>query len=263
MINVVVPITGNAKDFYSILERLGNISTANVLVGICESEYGDLKLHLRAYENISVFMYADGTHREQMVNALQYNIEEGSVMVMRKPITMEEFNRFISQKKDVVTCERGMGKIKSFLFMIWQKILKLILGVRLYEGDSSVIYFSEEVSAVLAQSSNLSYSSRADRWRGISQGTVATKGKPVKTPKNKKRDFYYILCCVLALVLASAITTVVCLFAKMSIIVGLLVACLDIIAFAIVCVVCVMIAFNNVVGRRRFERPVERNFEDE
>ena len=126
-----------------------------------------------------------------------------------------------------------------------------------------MIYFDDEISAVLAQSSNLSYSSRADRWKGISQGVVATQGAPVKTPKNKKRNFYYILCCVIAFVLAAAITTVVCLFAKMSIIVGLLVACLDIIAVAIICVVFVVIAFNNVVGKRRFERPVERNFEDE
>lgn len=263
MINVVVPISGNAKDFYAILGRLGHIRSANVLVGICESEYGDLKLRVQEYENISVYMYADGTHREEMVNALQYYIEEGSVMVMRKPITMEEFNQFITQKKEVVTCERGMGKVKSFFFMIWQKILKLILGVQLYDGDASVIYFDEEVSAVLSQSSNLSYSSRASRWKGISQGVVQTQGKPVKTPKNKKRDFYYILCCVIAFVLAATITTVVCLFARMSIIVGLLVACLDIIALAIIVVVCVMIAFNNIVGKRRFERPVERNFEDE
>ncbi len=259
MINVVVPISNNAQEFYEVLGRLGNISNANVLVGVCESQYEDLSLRLRNFDNVSIYMYADGTHREEMINALQYYLQQGSVMIMRKPISMEEFNRFIVQKKDVVTCVRGMGKVKTYLLSLWQKILKLILGVQLYEGDTSVIYFNEDISSVLSQSSNLSYSSRADRWKGIEQATIETKAKPVKTPVNKKRNLYYIICCIIALAVSVTITTTVCLFAKMSIIIGLLLACLDIIALAIVLVMCVVIAFNQVIGKKHFDRATEKN----
>ena len=178
-------------------------------------------------------------------------------MIMRKPITMEEFNKFIVQKKDVVTCEKKMGKFKTFMLRLWQKILHLFLGVKLYDGDSSVIYFSEEISMVLSQSGNLSFSSRADRWRGIEQSIVETNGNPVKTPIDKKKNWIYAISAIVAVIVATAVSVTVFMLAKLSVIIGLLVACLDILALAVAIIMCVMIAFNNTVGKKHFGRAIE------
>lgn len=257
MVNVIIPISKNPQDFVKILDRLGNLESVFVHVGICDSEYDALVNQIGQSDNVYVHAFADGADREEMINSLQSLIGNGPLMIMRKPITMEEFNRFISQNKDVVTCERGFGKFKAFMFMIWQKILKLFLGVKLYDGDPSVIYFSPEISAVISQSGNLSYSSRVDRWRGIAQSTVETKSPPVKTVVNKKNNINFIIFAVVSLLVASTVTTVVCLFAKMSIIIGLLIACVDIIAFAIALIMVIMIAFNSVVGKKHFDRAFE------
>ena len=257
MVNVIVPISKNSQDFINILKRLGNLESVFVHVGICDNEYEALTSQIGKLENVYVHSFIDGSDREEMINSLQSLIGSGPLMIMRKPITMEEFNRFVSQNKDVVTCKRKHGKIKSFMFKIWQKILKLFLGVRLYEGDSSVVYFSPEISSVISQSGNLSYSSRVDRWRGIEQSTVETKSPPVKTTINNKHNLYFIIFAIMSIIVASAVTTLVCIFTKRSIIIGLLIACVDILAFAITLIMIIMISFNTVVGKKQFNRALE------
>lgn len=257
MINVVIPISQKADKFYEILGKLASLNDVNVQVGVCQSDAFALKNIVGDAENISVHVYIDGTEREEMINAMQPYLVTGSTMVMRKPITLDEFNKFILQKKDVVTCEKKLSKFKAFMMSMWQKILKLFLGVKLYEGDTSVVYFNEDISAVVSQSANLSYSSRANRWRGIEQSTVETKSENVKTPSNKKSNLILIISAVIAIAVAGVVTTVVCVFAKLSIIIGLLLACLDIIAIAVAIIMCVMLAFNSIVGRRDFGRAIE------
>ena len=257
MVNIIIPISNNAKQFEEIMKRLTHFESVRVHVGVCESEYKEMKNNFSENENFQIHCFANGSHIEEMINSLQMYLEIGNTMIMRKPISMDEFNKFISQRKEVVTCSRKMGKVKTFFFNLWQKILKLFLGVKLYEGDPSVIYMNEDITAVLSQSNNLSFSSRADRWKGISQGVVETIAQPTKTPVDTKKNFYYILSIVISLALASVVTTVVCIFAKMSIIIGLLVACLDIIAVAVSVILGVMIAFNNTVGKKHFSHAIE------
>ncbi|MBO5022097.1 MAG: hypothetical protein J6C53_01260 [Clostridia bacterium] len=252
MVNVIVPISKNGKNYVKILEKLSNISSVRVLLGVTEDEKENLS-QFATQENMSFHVYEKGSNIEEIINSLQKYIQQGSVMIMRKPIKMEEFNRFISQRKDVVTCERKMGKIKAFFFMIWQSILKMFLGVRLYAGNPTVIYFSEEISAVLAQSYNLSYSSRVDRWRGVEQAVVEVDGEVVKTPVDKKANTKYIIGGAICLAVATVVTVFVCIFAQMSIIIGLLLACLDIIALATALIMAVMIGFNSAVGNKKFK----------
>ncbi len=252
MVNVIVPICKDGKNYIKILEKLSNISSVRVILGVTEDEKEKI-YQFADQENISFHVFEKGSKTEEIINSLQKYIEQGSVMIMRKPIKMEEFNRFISQRKDIVTCERKMGKVKAFFFMLWQNILKLFLGVRLYAGNPSVIYFSEEISAVLAQSYNLSYSSRVDRWRGIEQAVVQVDGDDVKTPVDKKSNLKYIIGGAICLAVATVVTVFVCIFAQMSIIIGLLLACLDIIALATALIMAVMIGFNTTVGNKKFK----------
>ena len=256
MVNVIIPISKNGKNFEKILEKLCNISSVKVILGVTEDEKGNLARFANE-ENLSFHVYQNGSNIEEIINSLQKYIEQGSVMIMRKPIKMEEFNRFISQRKDIVTCQRTMGKIKAFFFMLWQNILKLLLGVRLYAGDPTAIYFSEEISAVLAQSYNLSYSSRVDRWRGAEQAVVAVEGDMVKTAVDKKSNVKYIIGGAICLAVATVVTVFVCIFAQMSIIIGLLLACLDIIALAVALIMAVMIGFNANVGNKKFKDAFE------
>lgn len=260
MLNVLIPIVSNVKAYQKLLSALNSADNLNVLVGITSS----LKSQLTSIgENVYVIEYEDGSSRESIINGLQKYLEEGAVMILRKPITIEEFNNFIRTKKDVVVCKKNEGKVKQFITFIWQKLLKLFLGIKLYEGDTSVILFGEDVSSIFSGINDLSFSSRVDRWKGLEQGVVEVKGSAVKTEIDKMAVIKYMIIALISLLISVVVTTCVSLFVPMSIIIGLLLFCLDIISLTIICIMVVLILFNFSVGKKHFQNAIEISDEEE
>lgn len=255
MVNVIIPITNNAKRYKKILSSLSRANNVVVLVGVVSNQINEL--NFLDSENIYIIEFQDGSKMEEIINGLQKYISVGSIMIMRKPISENEFNSFVNNNKDVVTCRRNLSSFKAILFNFWQKILKTFLGVRLYEGDASVIYFAEDIASVILSSSNLSYNSRVDRWRGIEQGTVVVEGESVKTETDKKANIRNLIISLIAIAVAVSVTTVVSIFARVNLIVGLLLFCLDFIALAIVLILLVITIFNNMVGKKLFGYALE------
>ena len=255
MVNVIIPITNNAKRYKKILSSLSRANNVVVLVGVVSNQINEL--NFLDSENIYIIEFQDSSKMEEIINGLQKYISVGSIMIMRKPISENEFNSFVNNNKDVVTCRRNLSSFKAILFNFWQKILKTFLGVRLYEGDASVIYFAEDIASVILSSSNLSYNSRVDRWRGIEQGTVVVEGESVKTETDKKANIRNLIISLIAIAVAVSVTTVVSIFARVNLIVGLLLFCLDFIALAIVLILLVITIFNNIVGKKQFGYALE------
>lgn len=255
MVNAIIPITNNAKRYKKILSSLSRANNVVVLVGVVSNQINEL--NFLDSENIYIIEFQDGSKMEEIINGLQKYISVGSIMIMRKPISENEFNSFVNNNKDVVTCRRNLSSFKAILFNFWQKILKTFLGVRLYEGDASVIYFAEDIASVILSSSNLSYNSRVDRWRGIEQGTVVVEGESVKTETDKKANIRNLIISLIAIAVAVSVTTVVSIFARVNLIVGLLLFCLDFIALAIVLILLVITIFNNIVGKKQFGYALE------
>ena len=255
MVNVIIPITNNAKRYKKILSSLSRANNVVVLVGVVSNQINEL--NFLDSENIYIIEFQDSSKMEEIINGLQKYISVGSIMIMRKPISENEFNSFVNNNKDVVTCRRNLSSFKAILFNFWQKILKTFLGVRLYEGDASVIYFAEDIASVILSSSNLSYNSRVDRWRGIEQGTVVVEGESDKTETDKKANIRNLIISLIAIAVAVSVTTVVSIFARVKLIVGLLLFCLDFIALAIVLILPVITIFNNIVGKKQFGYALE------
>ncbi len=262
MVNVLVPIVDKKYDFSEILKKIGMMSEVNVFVGVNEDIYNDVVTQIGQGDNINYFKFANQTSRESIINYLQRFIGKGGTMIMRKPISLDEFNKFLLNGKDVVTCKRELTSTKSYIFKLWQKILKFFLGLNQYKGDPSVIYFGEDLSSVVSASGNLSFSSRANRWRGVEQGTVKVSGPTVRAEVDKKDIVRLLLIMVISLVVAVTVTTLVSVLTKVSIITGLLLVCLDIICLAIIAISIIIILFNYSVGKKVFKEAIllESNF---
>ena len=258
MINILIPITQIAKGYKKIIADLSSNEEAEIFIGVISSQKNALQYPNR--DNIHVIEYDNSAKREEIINSMQKYIQVGELFIMRKPITYNEFKDFLKNDMDIVVCKTNLSPIKKFFFMIWQKILRLCLGVRLYDGDTSAIYFGEDLAAVLAQSNNLSYSSRVDRWRGVDQGSVIVEGEPVKTEVDKKENIKYLLFGLLALILGAAVTTVVAIFARVNVIIGLFLFCLDAICLAVFLLLLVVIIFNTVVGKKKFSSALELSY---
>ncbi len=250
MLNIVIPIVGNAKRYRKILSKFANVEDVSVFVGVVSSQIRELDMI--ESDNIYKIEFQDGSGREEIINSLQKYLSLGSILILRKPISDNEINSFLNSNKDVVTCRKNTSAFKNFFIDLWQKILKLCLGVKLYEGDTSAIYFAEDISTVILGSSNLSYNSRVDRWRGIEQETVIVDGDNVKTEVDKKLNIKNIIISLVALLVGVIVTTVVSIFAPVNLIIGLLLFCLDVICVMIVLILLVMTLFNNTVGKKNF-----------
>lgn len=255
MLNVVVPIVNNSKRYVKLLTSLSNVNGVNVFVGYVTSQKNDL-LSVEG-NNFNFIEFKDGSHREEIINSLQKYLGEGAILILRKPITMNEFNSFANTKRDIVTCRRTLTKIQSFFMGLWQKILKLCLGVKLYDGDTSAIYFGDDISSVVLNSSNLSYNSRVNRWKGVGQDTIVVEGDKVKADKDTKTNINSMIISFIALLIGVVVTTIVSIYATVNIIVGLLLFCLDVICLSVILIFAIMTIFNNIVGKKQYGYAVE------
>ena len=109
-----------------------------------------------------------------------------------------------------------MNNITSFIFRLWQTILKFLLGVRQYNGDTSVIYVGEEISMVMANTGNFSFSTRVNRWRGIEQGTVSVQGENIKPEIDLKSTIIYSIIVFISIAIGVVVTTCVSIFTNVS-----------------------------------------------
>lgn len=255
MLNVVVPIVNNSKRYVKLLTSLSNVNGVNVFVGYVTSQKNDL-LSVEG-NNFNFIEFKDGSHREEIINSLQKYLGEGAILILRKPITVNEFNSFANTKRDIVTCRRTLTKIQSFFMGLWQKILKLCLGVKLYDGDTSAIYFGDDISSVVLNSSNLSYNSRVNRWKGVDQDTIVVEGDKVKADKDTKTNINSMIISLIALLIGVVVTTIVSIYATVNIIVGLLLFCLDVICLSVILIFAIMTIFNNIVGKKQYGYAVE------
>lgn len=255
MLNVVVPIVNNSKMYVKLLTSLSNVNGVNVFVGYVTSQKNDL-LSVEG-NNFNFIEFKDGSHREEIINSLQKYLGEGAILILRKPITVNEFNSFANTKRDIVTCRRTLTKIQSFFMGLWQKILKLCLGVKLYDGDTSAIYFGDDISSVVLNSSNLSYNSRVNRWKGVDQDTIVVEGDKVKADKDTKTNINSMIISLIALLIGVVVTTIVSIYATVNIIVGLLLFCLDVICLSVILIFAIMTIFNNIVGKKQYGYAVE------
>lgn len=263
MINIVVPIIDENKEkFLKLLSKIDGAEELAVYVGV-ENKNKDVGLLFEESENISVLVYEDGADIEELINGLQRYVGMGATVILRKPISLDELSRFLNCKQDIATCKKQRSKIKGFIFNIWQSIIKLFLGIKEYEGDTSVVYLSEDISAVVGESGNLSFSTRANRWRGIEQSTIEVKGEPIKHEIDKKTVLKYSLIATVALLLGVIVTTVVCLTVKVSIIIGLLLICLDMICLAVAVLTIIITIFNTRVGKKRVNEAKDINSIDD
>ena len=202
MINVIIPIDSKNKGkFDDLLTELQEIDDVNILIGIEKKNIEEMN-KFKYNQNMTITSFNDETSIESMINFLHRYALEGSTLVLRKPITIKEFERFVNCNRDVVTCKVQRSKFKSFIFNIWQVLIKFCLGVKEYEGDTSVVYLNEDISTVVADSKNLSFSTRVNRWRGIDQTVIDVKGEPAPKIYDKKNLLIYGLNALTLLLLA-------------------------------------------------------------
>lgn len=255
MINVLIPVVDNPEKFLNSAKSICSDLNVQIVIGVTESlaNVYDFKV-----PNAIVKVYADGSDREEIINAMQAVLLGEAVFIARKPFTKDEFYRFTSQESQIVVCEQTQKNvIMKFLYGLWCKIVKAVFGVKFFQGDTSLVYFDKNLGNVLTNVSNLSYCTRVDRWRGISQAAIPTREPTSKIKYDKKMALRLLLFAILSIVVGVVVTTVVSIFTKVNIVIGLLLACLDAICLIITFLLLITYCFNMRIGKKNITKAIE------
>lgn len=259
MINVIIPFVEGIDKYRNLLESIEDADDIKVYLGIKHNNYDSVINEFGDAENFNFFEFDVSADKEQMINAIQDYIIDGSILILRKPISVNEFEKIVGSDRDVVTSKKNRSKFKTFIFGLWQKITKMVLGVKMYAGNYSVIYLNEDIADVALSTGNLSYSTRVNRWKGIKQGIITTAAAEEKTKKSPVVNLKYILLSLLLVVLGAAVTAVVSIFVDMTIMIGLFLFCLDAVCVAVALILITMLIFTNMVGKKQCSKAIIMN----
>ena len=140
MINVIVPITNNGEKYIESLSQLSLRSDVNLVVGITESLHKTINLD---FPNVKLKVFDDKSKKEEILNSLQYLLEEGKTLICRRPFSMKEYKEFTQTNASIVFGkEKKENKIKTLFHMFGQEFMQLVLGVKPFGGDFSLICFA-------------------------------------------------------------------------------------------------------------------------
>ena len=170
MTNILMPLCGNFDEANKLFKSFKK-NDCVFLVGLEQKNAGKVK----SSKFVKVFVYKNGSKREEMLNALGDEAQEGKIVICRKVIKKEELEKFISSQTDVTLCaKKKPNAFANLIHRWWQKFVRLVFDISFFDGDVSVIAFSENISQVARRVKNLSYDSRVNRWKGVSVSQVET-----------------------------------------------------------------------------------------
>jgi len=253
MTNIIVPV--NNDEMVLFCEKIAKMKNVNIIIGITESLKDKFKSKAK---NISINAFPDGTYKEEMINVLKKYLDAGKVVIVRKNIELDELDKFINSDSEITMCKVKRNKFQLFWFNLWQKVMNILFGFRYFEGDISVIAFSENLFPVINNVDSLSSASRVDKWRGATFNYIDTKSQPVKKEYNKLRSNLMLYGWIALFLAIIASTVVFFLFVKATFIYALLFACAIILGGVGVFVSSAVYGMNIKIGQKVFEKKKDK-----
>lgn len=248
MINILIPTGDNSKGYQQMIESLSHFFDVNIIVGLTQKQESQIE----KLDNVRYVVFKDGTDKEEMLNSLSMFVLAGQIVILRRAVEAKKLEKLFESKAGITLAKtRARNKFFAFFVNLWHKLVQMFFGVKFYEGDNSIIKFSEDLSEVLLQTGNLSYNSRVNRWKGVDQVSVEVDdGKTERFPADKKQNLIYSLAAAALIVVAVAVTVLLCVFANINFVLGLLIVCVDIICVFMAIILVMMLAFNRKVGKK-------------
>lgn len=132
-----------------------------------------------------VFVFANGSAKEEIINSLAPELGEEKVVILRKLISKDELERFLFSETDLTICAtKKRNKFSNFFYKIWEKMIKMLFGFKFFDGDVSVVAINDRLAPVAKRIPNLSHATRVNKWKGASISSVETASQPAKKEYN-------------------------------------------------------------------------------
>ena len=250
MNNIIIPVIG--VDQLEFVEEVKKLKNIKIIIGITEEISKNLKKTTK--KNVIVKVFTNGAKKEEIINSLRDQIDEGRVLICRKAITKEEINEFFKVNSDIAVCDVKRNKFQAFFFNLWQEFMSILFGFKLFEGDVSVVMFNENLFKVISNIENLSYASRVNKWKGVSVKSINTQSPPIKKEYDKLKSNLMLYGWISLFLAIIASTIVYFIFVKATFLTGLLFASAILIAQVGMLIAIAIFNLNIKVGQRIFKK---------
>lgn len=184
MINVVVPITENAEKFNDFIKKFSG-KDVKFYVGVTKN----LADKIEKKTGAQIFVFENKSNREQIINALhEKKKEKGKILVVRRPLTDNEFKLLTNSKAELVSLKKHRNKFARFFKNLGRVIVRKIFAFSVFD-DISAVCFGESMFDLISVCPNLSIATRVNKYIGVSFEEVETGEKTVKVLYNKPKTF--------------------------------------------------------------------------
>lgn len=208
MNQIILPVI---SDFEQTAQWLKETKLKNTTYYVGVTAEG--KDYFKKSKFVKVFVFANGSAKEEIINSLSQELDSGKIVVLRKLITKEELEKFLASETDVTVCAtKKRNKFANFFYKIWEKMVKMLFDFKFFDGDISVVAISERLSPVTKYISNLSHATRVNRWKGVTTSSVETSSQPAKREYNHVGASFMLIGWLVLFLAVVASTTVYFLF---------------------------------------------------
>lgn len=250
MVNILLPVIENFEEAEQFIKSVKR-SDCLFLVGTTPKA----KDFFKKSKKVKVFVYKQGSKKEEIINSLAEHVTDGKIIVLRKIITPSELDSFIASQADVTVCQtKKPNKLSAFFIKLWRKTITLIFDFNFFNGDVSVVALGENLSDVAKNISNLSYATRINRWKGISQASVPVSSKPVKKEYDAVKINAMLIGWIALFLAVIASTAVYFVFVKPTFLAGFLWACALFLSLLSVIISINIYLLNVKTGKRLFKK---------
>ncbi len=253
MINILVPIVENVEKFQDFIKNV-NGKNVKIFVGIRQNLADKFKSKSK---NVEVHIYSNKSNKEEIINALHScKMESGKILIVRRPLTNEEYLALTRSTKDIATLKANKSKFSNALKRFMSKIVMKFFAFS-YFDDISAICYGESMFDLLSVCANLSMASRVNKYVGVEIEEIETAEKSVKRDYSRTKNLFNLLLGVLFFLGSLAGAICICIFTHLEVLIVVLIIAWLIIALIIMFVSIINFTRTVAVGKLHYGRAEE------
>lgn len=250
MKNIIIPVIN--EEMLKFVDEVKSVKDVKVIIGVRQDLFDKVK-NIRK-KNFTIKVYENTAKKEEIINSLKDQIDEGKLLICRKAITAKEIEMFFNSEADITICAEKRNKFQNFFFKLWQFVMEFLFGFKFYDGDISVIAFNDNLFKVVSYIDNLSYSSRVNKWKGVQIKTIETESPKAKKEYNKIKANFMLYGWITLYLATIASAFVFFWFVRATFLTGLLFASAILIVQIALIIAIAIYNLNLRVGQRLFNK---------
>ncbi len=237
MINVILPVVDQPENYLKFVERIA-CKDVKVFVGLKEGVDFVLpkveekktakkstkkttkntktkkKSQKKLQDFVELHLFSEKSNTEEIINSLHScKMQEGQILVCRRPLSEEEFLRLTTSKCQIATLKAKHSKFFNMLKNFTKAIVKRFFAFTFFE-DISAICYSQSMFQLMSVCANLSMASRINKYVGIEIEEIETTEKQVKKQYSRFKNLLFFM--FWTLIFAGSLTggVLVCVFTE-------------------------------------------------